>query len=51
MDEEYGIRPELIASGGGVFEVEIDGNLVFSKKKESRFPEDEEIFREIDRLR
>jgi len=34
----------LIPSGGGVFEVEIDGILVFSKKELDRFPEDEEIF-------
>jgi len=29
----------LIPSSGGVFEVEVDGALVFSKKKEGRFPE------------
>ena len=29
--------------GGGRFEVTVDGNLVFSKLKEGRFPEDEEI--------
>ncbi len=34
---------ELVPSSGGVFEVEVDGKLVFSKKKEGRFPE----FREI----
>ena len=35
---------ELIPSGGGVFEVCKNDNLVFSKKRESRFPEVEEIF-------
>ncbi len=34
---------ELIPSQGGVFEVEVDGKLVFSKKKEGRFPEWREI--------
>ena len=34
---------ELVPSGGGVFEVEVDGRLVFSKKKEGRFPEWSEI--------
>lgn len=34
---------ELVPSGGGVFEVEIDGKLVFSKKAEERFPEWSEI--------
>ncbi len=26
-----------------MFEVRVDGKLIFSKKKEGRFPEDEEI--------
>ncbi len=33
----------LIPSSGGVFEVEVDGNLVFSKKQQGRFPEWSEI--------
>jgi len=33
----------LIPSSGGVFEVEIDGRRVFSKKELGRFPTDEEI--------
>jgi selenoprotein W-related protein len=35
---------KLIEGSGGVFEVAIDGKLVFSKKKTGRFPEHEEIF-------
>ena len=38
---------ELVASGGGVFEVSLDGRLIFSKKKLGRFPEDEEILKLI----
>jgi selenoprotein W-related protein len=34
---------ELIPSGGGVFEVTLDGELIFSKKAEARFPDFEEI--------
>ena len=30
-------------SGGGVFDIAIDGELKFSKKKLGRFPTDEEI--------
>jgi selT/selW/selH-like putative selenoprotein len=38
------VEAELIASGGGVFEVVVDDELVFSKKARNRFPEDDEIF-------
>ena len=34
---------ELIPSGGGVYEVMKNGKLIFSKKKEERFPELDEI--------
>jgi len=34
---------ELISSGGGVFEVTLDGNLIFSKKALERFPNPNEI--------
>jgi len=34
---------ELIASGGGLFEITKDGELVYSKKALNRFPTDEEI--------
>jgi selT/selW/selH-like putative selenoprotein len=43
LKKELGITAELIKSGGGVFEVEADGKLVFSKKQEHRFPTHEEI--------
>jgi len=43
IENEVGITPELIKSGGGAFEVVADGKLIFSKKKEFRFPENQEI--------
>jgi selT/selW/selH-like putative selenoprotein len=43
VKKEYDIEPVLIKSRGGVFEVEVDGDLIFSKKKEFRFPENSEI--------
>lgn len=48
IETEIGIKPEMIKSGGGVFEVEADGTLIFSKKKEFRFPRNSEI---IDKLK
>lgn len=38
----------LIPSGGGVFEVIVDGQLIFSKKELKRFPEDGELSQIID---
>jgi selenoprotein W-related protein len=34
---------ELVKGVSGVFEIAIDGKLVFSKKQLGRFPEDAEI--------
>jgi selT/selW/selH-like putative selenoprotein len=41
------VESKLIKSGGGVFEVMADGKLIFSKKKEHRFPEDQEILKQL----
>ncbi|MCP3978354.1 MAG: SelT/SelW/SelH family protein [bacterium] len=43
MQREFGCETELVASGGGVFEVSLDDELVFSKRAEGRFPETPEI--------
>jgi selenoprotein W-related protein len=40
---QFGCEPRLIPSGGGVFEVSVDGELVFSKAKAGRFPTEEEV--------
>jgi len=37
------VASTLVASGGGVFEVSVDGKLVFSKKSLGRFPDAGEI--------
>ena len=44
----YGVDVKLIESGGGVFEVVKDGELIFSKKAVGRFPEHSEVFSLID---
>jgi selT/selW/selH-like putative selenoprotein len=33
----------LRKSGGGVFEIAVDGRLAFSKKATGRFPTDQEV--------
>jgi selT/selW/selH-like putative selenoprotein len=34
-------------SGGGVFEIAVDGRLAFSKKATGRFPTDQEVISAI----
>jgi selenoprotein W-related protein len=47
LESEVGAESDLVASGGGVFEVSVDGNLLFSKRSLDRFPDDGEIVRLI----
>ncbi len=37
------IEVKLVSSGGGVFEIMLDDQLIFSKKSLNRFPEHGEI--------
>ena len=37
------VNIKLISSGGGVFEIILDNNLIFSKKALERFPEEGEV--------
>jgi len=32
-----------VRGGGGEFEITVDGRLVFSKRKEGRFPDTDEV--------
>ena len=43
LTRETGVSATLHQSSGGVFEVEVDGDLLFSKIKLGRFPEPGEI--------
>lgn len=43
MTANHGAEVELIESGGGVFDITIDGRLAFSKKAAGRFPTEDDI--------
>ena len=43
IEEKYGTRPELIKGRGGVFEVMVGDELIYSKKETGRFPEPGEV--------
>lgn len=47
MKKRFDIDVELIKSSGGAFEVELDGDLIYSKKSNGRFPEHGEVEAEV----
>ena len=45
---KYGLTATLREGAGGIFEVSIDNDTVYSNQETYRFPTDEEIFAKID---
>lgn len=43
IKQACGHEPTLIAGNGGIFDVSIDGKIIFSKAETRRFPEPGEI--------
>jgi selT/selW/selH-like putative selenoprotein len=48
IKDKYGITAGLREGAGGIFEVFIDSKTVYTNQDTYRFPENEEIFKEID---
>jgi len=46
--DKFEIKSELIKSGGGAFEITLDGEKIFSKLSVGRFPENSEIINIIE---
>lgn len=43
IEKQFGVKAELIKGIGGVFEVSVNDNLLYSKKDLGRFPNENEI--------
>jgi len=43
LKNSLNVESKLVASGGGVFEITVDGETIFSKRSLERFPEDGEV--------
>ncbi len=43
MKKDLGIEAELIPGKGGIFDIAEDGEMVFSRHAQKRFPEEKEI--------
>jgi len=50
IEGETGVESELISGGGGIFDVVVDGDMIFSKHESGRFPEPDEILAKIQSL-
>jgi selenoprotein W-related protein len=37
------VEPQLVKGDNGIFDVTVDGQLIFSKFEAERFPEEEEV--------
>ena len=44
---ETGVESELVGGGGGIFDVVVDGDMIFSKHEADRFPEPDEILAKL----
>ena len=43
IERQFGVKSELIKGMGGVFEVSVNDNLLYSKKELGRFPNENEV--------
>ncbi|MDP6978809.1 MAG: Rdx family protein [Myxococcota bacterium] len=43
IQDAHATEPTLTPGDGGIFEVLVDGDCVFSKQREGRFPSEDEI--------
>ncbi len=43
ISESLGVEPELIPEGRGIFDVVVDGKLVYSKFETGTFPDDDQL--------
>jgi selT/selW/selH-like putative selenoprotein len=47
---EFDIEPELIRGSGGIFDVDLNGQRIFSKHDVGRFPENHEVIDSLAKL-
>jgi selT/selW/selH-like putative selenoprotein len=47
LEAQPAAQVHLRRSGGGVFEITVDGRLAYSKKATGQFPTDEELLRTL----
>jgi len=51
IQKKFEVQATLIEGGGGIFDVKLDDELIFSKHELNRFPEGDEVLEAIDSRR
>ena len=51
IKSRYGVSAVLREGIGGIFEVSLDGEVIYTNQTTYRFPTDEEVFEQIDALK
>ncbi len=47
IKNEISVETKLIKGDNGIFDVEVDGKMIFSKHKEGRFPDEDEVLAQL----
>ena len=47
IENKFGVKPELVPGHGGIYEVVVDGEIVFTNHSEGHIPEHEEVLQKI----
>ena len=47
IENALGTAPELIPKGGGIFDVAVENELVYSKSQTGSFPDEEQLINEL----
>ena len=48
IKKAVGEDPELIEGKSGIFDVAVDGTVIYSKHETGRFPEDDEVLAKLE---
>lgn len=48
LKKKFGADIELVAGSNGIFDISLDGNMIYSKSEQGRFPQPGEIIKLIE---
>ena len=50
IKDEIGIDAQLIPGSGGIYDIVVDSNTIYSKSKTKRFPDNDDIIKLINKI-